>query len=201
MSFSAYTQFLEQHLSPTRLAHSHGVMAVMGQLAEWYGLEPEPAQTAGLLHDAARDMPRAQMLALAQEAGLSFRYDCERLPLYLHGPVGAYWIQQYLGITDLMILDAVATHTQYDTVSEAHSRFAWCLRLADLLAPSRPWIGMRKLQHIVRSGSLETAALLQVGWLIEYLGESGVPVHPNFYTLYRELQTRSLVQEDFFARW
>jgi hypothetical protein len=54
--------FLERLLTRSRLQHSLGVMEVMADLAAIYGLDREPAVTAGLLHDAARDLaPKAQL--------------------------------------------------------------------------------------------------------------------------------------------
>lgn len=53
-----YFAFLENILTPARLQHSLGVMQVMADLADVYDLEL--AQTAGLLHDAAKDLPPEQ---------------------------------------------------------------------------------------------------------------------------------------------
>ena len=58
-----YLPFLELNLTPARLRHSIGVMHVMTELAEIYSLDLAQAQTAGLLHDAAKDLEPEQQLA------------------------------------------------------------------------------------------------------------------------------------------
>jgi hypothetical protein len=85
-----YLPFLKRLLTPQRLQHSLGVMQVIGESAGIYSLDRTRAVTAGLLHDAAKDLGPEQQLALAEEAGIEIHYPCERTPLYLHGPVGAY---------------------------------------------------------------------------------------------------------------
>jgi HD superfamily phosphohydrolase YqeK len=52
-----YTPFLKQLLTPNRLRHSYGVMQVMQELAPIYALDPKKALLAGLLHDAAKELP------------------------------------------------------------------------------------------------------------------------------------------------
>jgi predicted HD superfamily hydrolase involved in NAD metabolism len=109
-----YLPFLEQVLTPKRLQHSLGVMQVMSELAGVYDLDQDTALAAGLLHDAAKDLDEARYMTLVEEAGIEMRCPCEAdYNDYLHGPVGAYFVYQELGIVDRPILDAIATHTYY----------------------------------------------------------------------------------------
>jgi predicted HD superfamily hydrolase involved in NAD metabolism len=97
-----YLPFTERILAPPRYQHSLGVMRVMAELAEIYSLDCAKAMTAGLLHDAAKDLNLTHQLALAEEAGIEFHHPCDKLPVYLHGPVGAYIVSEELGIKDLL---------------------------------------------------------------------------------------------------
>jgi HD superfamily phosphohydrolase YqeK len=54
--------YLTQPLTPTRLQHSQGVMRVMADLLDIFGLEHEQALTAGLLHDTAKDLNQEYLL-------------------------------------------------------------------------------------------------------------------------------------------
>jgi HD superfamily phosphohydrolase YqeK len=59
MHTTRYISFLEQVLTPHRLNHSLGVMHVMRDLAD---------MTRPSLHDAAKDLSRAQQTAVLAEA-------------------------------------------------------------------------------------------------------------------------------------
>jgi predicted HD superfamily hydrolase involved in NAD metabolism len=188
-SVGHYLPFLERMLTPQRLQHSLGVMHVMGELAGIYSLDRTGAVTTGLLHDAAKDLEPERQLALAEEAGIELCHPCERNPLYLHGPVGAYLISKELGITDPLILDAIATHTYYDNGADFNTPFFWCLRFADVLEPGRTWNweGLHEFRNAAYAGLMERAALLHSGWLIGWLPEIGLPVHPNMIKCFQEL--------------
>ena len=178
-----------------------GVMHVMNELAEIYSLEPTKAAVAGLLHDAAKDLEPVQQIALAEGAGIELRYPCERHPQYLHGPLSAHLASEECGVTDGLILDAIWTHTFYGDGVNLDRTFAWCLRFADLLAPSREWVGQRRLKAVVYAGEMEQAALLQSGWVIEFFPEVGIPIHPNLERVFRELSAKLGVDDAFFTRW
>jgi len=196
-----YLPFLECLLTPERLEHSLGVMRVMGELADVYGLDRTKAMTAGLLHDAARDLEVAELRALAEEGRVELRCACERHPLYLHAPVGAYLISRDLELADRLILDAIAAHSFYGSGEDLHSPFRWCVRFADLLAPVKDWQGMKKLKATAYGGRMEEAALLQCHWFIAYLQDLRVPVHPNLVRTRESLLAKLKVNEAFFERW
>jgi predicted HD superfamily hydrolase involved in NAD metabolism len=195
-----YHLFLKRVLTPPRLQHSVGVMRVMGELAGVYALDRQRAMTAGLLHDAAKDLELERQLALADQAGIKFAYPCERHPVYLHAPASASLVSQELGITDRLILDAISAHSFVDVGEHSNTTFSWCLRFADLLAPSQPWEGMRKLKDTAYGGRMEEAALLQCGWLLEYFEEKAIPVHPHLEANYQTLFVRLGVDGSFFER-
>lgn len=185
--------------TPETLQHSLNVMQVMSELSEIYSLDATKAKITGLLHDTAKDLDSQELLTLAERAKIVFDYPCERLPIYLHGPVGAYLVQKELQIAD-EILDAISTHTHYGQTSKPHADLSWCLRFADLLEPTRRWKGVKKLRSVVYGGHMEKAALLLTGWLIEYFQEVKVPVHPNIVRVHHQLAAAVHADEDFFDR-
>lgn len=195
-----YLPFLQRILTPARLQHSLGVMQVMGELAPIYALDEERALTAGLLHDAAKDLTPAQIEQIIIEAKIEFGHPSERdYVLYLHGPVGAYYVQKELGVSDPFILDAIARHTWITAIEAFESPLVWCLRFADILEPNRNWNetarkirdGEPRLRQAVFAGQLAEAALIQAEILIDFLEDAGKPVHPNYYRVYRELAMRA----------
>ncbi|RPJ42795.1 MAG: HD domain-containing protein [Chloroflexi bacterium] len=188
---STYTIFLTNILTPARLQHSQGVMQVMGELAEIYGLDREVAMTAGLLHDAAKDLSPEEQQRWVREGNIPVQYPCERdYSLYLHGPVGAYFVQKELGITDRLVLDAIATHTWCEAERDNfHHPLSWCLRFSDILEPYRRWDGKAhivgegapRLRELAFAGNLKEAALFHADMIIRFFDENGYPVHPNYY--------------------
>ena len=107
-----FVPFLITILTPKRLEHSLGVMQVMGELAEVYGLDPEKARIIGILHDAGKDLPPDVQRQLIVEGNIQIQHACDvNYYHYLHGPVGAFLVQKELGITDELILGAIISHT------------------------------------------------------------------------------------------
>lgn len=200
-AYSDYSAFLNSHLTPNRLEHSLRVMRVMEELAPVYALDADLAMTAGLLHDAAKDMPVGEQLALLDRAGIPIAHPTERLPIYLHAPASACLVREALGVTNQLLFDAIATHSYSSDGANFDSTLARCLRAADVLAPTHEWPGMKRLREVVFAGQLEQASLLQCGWLIEYLQELKVPAHPVLKKKFVELSARLGVSNSFFERW
>lgn len=195
LSEQRYLPFLEQVLTPRRLRHSLGVMQVMGELADIYALDREKALDAGLLHDAGKDLSPDQIEEILAEAEIEISSESERdYILYLHGPVGAYFVRRELGVTDPVILDAIYMHTFHGSGKNFNSPLVWCLRFSDLLEPNRNWSSIRwlrdnitRLRETVYAGYMAEAAFLHSGWLIKWFDEEEMPVHPNMRKVYQEL--------------
>lgn len=204
--YDRYHQFLGRVLTPARLKHSFGVMQVMGELAEIYHLETHQARAAGLLHDAAKDLSQNQIDQIIQEGQIEIQYDSDLdYVLYLHGPVGAYFVERELGVEDALILDAIRNHTFYGSGPNFESAFQWCLRFADVLEPGRNWKpeklgrGVERLREIVYAGRLEEGAFFETGWLIQLLGGQDRPVHPNIRRIHQELGDKLGLDERFLT--
>jgi predicted HD superfamily hydrolase involved in NAD metabolism len=180
---------LRANLTPGRLDHSLEGMVVMDRLAQVYGLDREKALTAGLLHDVVKDFSDERLLAMAAEAGLPLDDPIERHPLYLHGPVGAVYLQRELRIEDREILDAIYTHGFAVNGSDFHAPFSWCLRFADILAPSRSWKDFHaQLGPVVYAGRLADGALMALEWVIQLFTRLGNPIHPRIPAMIGELK-------------
>ena len=205
MSSHQYLPFLENVLTPARLEHSLGAMQVMGELAEVYGLDKEKAQTIGILHDAGKDLPERTIEELVREGKIQITYECEtNYVLYLHGPVGAYFVQKELGIQDELVLDAIKTHTYYGTSKYFHDPMTWCLRFSDMLEPTRQW-GQEKilldcaerLRKLAYAGRMKEGAFLESSCFIQWFEEKGMPVHPTMRRINQELGIELTLDSSF----
>jgi predicted HD superfamily hydrolase involved in NAD metabolism len=195
LSDHPFLPFLESMLTPERLKHCLGSMLVMGELAEVYGLDKEKAQTIGILHDAGKDLPQSKIDGLVREGKIQITYECEtNYVLYLHGPVGSYFVFKELGIQDELILDAIKTHTYYGTSRYFNDPMTWCVRFADILEPTRRW-GQEKimldcagrLRELAYAGRMKEGAFLQTDCLIKWFEGKGMPVHPTMRKCLQEL--------------
>lgn len=194
-----YTAYLEKALTPARLQHSLGVMQVMSELTPIYTLEEEKALYAGLLHDAAKDLTPQQQVHVVQEGRLEIDDPtAQDYSLYLHGPAGAFVVARDLGVTDPLVLDAIAMHTWCVEGPNFHDPLVWCLRFADLLEPYRNWDGRAqliregtpRLRELVYAGKLYEGAVFQSVLVERFFSANGWPVHPNFVRVQREFAGR-----------
>jgi len=192
---SDYIRFLEKVLTPSRLAHSLGVMQVMGELAEIYQLDQDKALTAGILHDAGKDLSLEKQNELIKAGNIQISHECEtNYVLYLHGPVGSFFVQKELGIHDELILDAIAGHTYFGNSPYFEHPLSWCLRFSDILEPTRNWEQekiiwncAKRLRKLVYAGQMKEAIFLQIGCLLKWYEEKGMPIHPRMRSIKQAL--------------
>ncbi len=117
----------------------------------------------------------------------------------LHAPVGAYLVARDLGIGE-PVCGAIASHSHVECPGIGNRVLARCLRIADVLAPTRPWHGMARLREVAYAGRIEEATLLHAGWLIEHFASVGIPIHPGLVATFTTLSERLGVPPGFFAR-
>jgi predicted HD superfamily hydrolase involved in NAD metabolism len=180
--------FVERELTPQRFKHSLGVMNVMGELSSVYALDATTAMICGILHDVAKEFPLPRQLEVARKNKFPFVTEYDEHPLFLHGPVGAAYITEELGITDPILLDAIVHHSYFRNGTALSPLLCWCLRFADVLEPSRDWVDIRKtLKPVAYSGNVQEGAYLLMEWAISFHESTSVPVHPNMRRVFHEL--------------
>jgi predicted HD superfamily hydrolase involved in NAD metabolism len=183
-----YIAFAEHQLTPQRFKHSLGVMHVMGELACIYDLNKTTAMTAGILHDIAKEFTPDDLIKWAGENNIALHTEYDKIPLFLHGPIGARYIEQTLGMIDAIILDAIARHSYFGEGAALSPTFCWCLRFADLLEPSRNWVELKnQLKPFVYSGEIGEAAFFLMRWIIPFHKSTYLPVHPNMHKVFGQL--------------
>jgi predicted HD superfamily hydrolase involved in NAD metabolism len=181
---------LQAMLSPARMAHSLGVMATARAMAPRMGADAAQAELAGLVHDIAKELPPREMSRLADEARIVCHQPCERHPIYLHAPVGAFLADRYLGVRDVAILEAIAVHSYGGPTPRLEDPLAWVLRLADLTEPNRRFDAADSLRWAWACKGWRYAAWLACTNLERYLTRIGAPCHPNVVAVTREMGLR-----------
>jgi nicotinate-nucleotide adenylyltransferase len=156
---------LRQGLSAARFAHSVRVMQEAIRLAQLYRLNGMQARLAGLLHDCAKELPRADLEALTGDRP-SF---CPTL----HAPAGAQLAAREYGVTDPAVLPAIARHTTADSGMQPLDKLLYIADRTELGRKNvRVWDDIRAQSDLDRAFSL---ALTRSAWYTEQAGER---LHP-----------------------
>ncbi len=172
---SPYTVAASRRMTPERYEHVLAVAACAAELAELHGGDRREAETAGLLHDYARELAAEELLQIAESRGL-IRYELERrVPVLLHGPVGAILVRSELGVESLSVLRAIETHT---VAAPGMDQLAKIIYLADLIAEGRNCPIAKKLR-MVAPDDLDQALRLALAFSIRYLLKTGKLIHPQ----------------------
>jgi len=115
-------------------AHIYRVVEIARELAVCHGINQEQAALAALAHDVARAMTDGELLRRAAGMGLPIGVVDRRVPILLHGPVGAEILQQEAGLTDISIYKAVYWHT---TANPDLDELGKVVFIADKLDPAK----------------------------------------------------------------
>ncbi len=128
-------EFAQSRQKDSRFAHTLGVVQYAQMYALKFGEDPYKAQVAAWFHD-----------------------NCKEAGAMEHGPAAAELIQQRFGITDEDVINAICWHT---TGRAGMSSLECCVKLADLLEPSRDYDDVEKLRdRVLESDDIYASTLL-----------------------------------------
>ena len=168
--------------------HTHRVQGIAQELARQHGLDEEKVRLGSLAHDIARAMKGDQLLRKAQELGITIHPVEARLPILLHGPVGAELLRSIDGLEDQDIYEAVYWHSTAHTGLPPAAKVVF---LADKLDPQKlgryPYIP--QLRDLATS-SLDQAMLHFLNRELISLLEQGNLVHPVSLETRNELMVK-----------
>ena len=103
-------EWLKKHLDEKRMNHSVGTAECARDLASKYGIDPQKAYVAGLLHDCAKCFSNDKLLGIIEQY-LNIEEDEKMSPKTWHAPVSAYVAEHELHVTDSEIISAIRWHT------------------------------------------------------------------------------------------
>lgn len=160
-----------QHI--LRVAHLAQAIAVGNSFSDG---ERQATHLAGLLHDAARDLPADELFALAPP-----RDDVEREhPLSVHGRAGRRLAEKW-GVTDERVLEAITGHVFGVSID---NRVGMAVYVADVSEPGR---GVNDDIRELAICNLEVAYRQAVDSKVRYLQAHGKAVHPETLKVYEEI--------------
>ncbi len=164
--------------------HIHRVLQEALTLAHRHDMDQDKVKFGALAHDVARAMKGDDLLSRAREMGIPIHPVEERLPVLLHGPVGAELLKRE-GLDDGEVYDAVYWHT---TCRAGLGPVAKAVYLADKLDPQK--IARYPFQaelHELAAHSLDAAILKFLERDLCSLLQEGSLLHPASVNARNEL--------------
>ncbi len=171
----AADEFARSRLSEKRYGHTVRVAETAESLARTHDLDPNRTRLAALLHDAARELGKEELLRVTEEEGIAAsELDLER-PILLHGPVAAELAHKDLGVEDAEVREAVRAHT---TGEPGMGSLSLALYVADKIEPDRDQPGVERLRELALE-DLRRAAATALEDSISYNEQRGQSPHPK----------------------
>ncbi len=158
-----FFEIIKERLNPQRLYHSICVAEMARHLAEKYGVDPEKAYTAGLVHDIMRCASVEKMIELIENDGQTLTESEKAITVTLHAIAGEVYLRNELKVTDEEILSAVRWHT---TGKENMSLFEKIIYVADLVSEDRNYPDIIETRELAEE-SLDKTCLRGLSFTIE----------------------------------
>lgn len=168
-------EILKQNLSEKRFNHSIGVMETAVKLAECYNADVAAAETAGLLHDCARDIRGSQLYHSCHRYGIRTDFVTKAQPELLHGALGVFIAKEKYEVIDDNILEPIRWHT---TGRERMTLLDKIIYISDYIEPGRCFEGVDAVREAVYL-DLDRAMLMALDRTIKYVMMREVYIHPD----------------------
>ena len=132
---------IKASLEEQKFKHTIQTSEAAIKLAEIYGCDVLKAETAGLLHDCARDLDVETQLEMLKDT--EYAELMSEIPKILHGPCGAIIAKNEYKIEDQDILNAIANHTCGRPDMSLLEKIVF---IADAIEPDRDFEGVEILR-------------------------------------------------------
>ena len=164
-------QMVMPYLKADRIAHVTGVESQAVMLAMQWGIDPETAAVAGILHDITKAQSKEKQLKLCEKYGILLEKAEKENPSLLHARTGAALAKERFGVSD-EIVEAIRWHT---TGKPDMNTLEKILYLADYTEPNRDFPGVEELRSLCFE-DLDKAMALGLQMSIDDLNERGKPI-------------------------
>lgn len=169
-------ELLQSRLTPTALRHSVATGDQAARLADAYGVDPDTARIAGLLHDWSREAGDEELAQRAFENGSAITEIDRTVPYLLHGGVGASEVREAFPELPDEVIDAIARHTMGARVMTPLDMVVY---LADVLEPGRSFDGLDELRSAVGAVPLKELYAQAYAASIRHLVARRKFIHPS----------------------
>lgn len=168
-----------------RVPHVIGCSDTAKRLALQYGVDPENARRAGILHDITKALNAEEQLKLCETYDIVLDNFERNHPKLLHAKTGAVIAERIFGENKL-VCDAICWHT---TGKANMSTLEKIIYIADYMEPNRCFDGVEKLRSLANS-DLDDALFLGLQMTMEQLRQRKKDIGPNSMAAIRFLEER-----------
>jgi len=175
MTFEKMRENLKQTLSRGRFRHSEEVMNEAVRLAEFYGVDIEKAQVAGLLHDCAKGAGKDEMQKVLEKNNVVPDDVEKKTPALLHSILGPFYAREYYGVEDKEILDAIRWHT---TGRAGMTMLEKIIFVADYIESGRNFEGVAEARKQAYK-DMDRCIVICCDSTIRYILQKGTLLHPS----------------------
>lgn len=187
-----YKKIIGAKMGEYRFNHSVNVCKEAKILAKIYGCDVQKAETAGILHDITKEVPKEEQLQIICDGGIILDNLQKNAPKLWHSISGSVYIKKELGIDDEDIVNAVRYHT---TGRAKMSLLEKIIFIADFTAAERTYSGVATMRKKSRK-SLESAMLYGLKFTIKDLAKREMAIHYDEIDCYNELVMKNKTERN-----
>lgn len=163
----ARAEVLEQ-LGPRRRQHTLGVIETAARLAKRFGVDPDRAALAALLHDCTKELDQEEQLKLCKVYDIIPTCSERESPLLLHALTGAAVARERYGAPE-DVVRAIRWHTTGRAGMTALEKIIY---IADYIEPNRSFAGLERIRAIAET-DLDAALRAAMEATVRYLEARG----------------------------
>lgn len=183
-------KFLKENLSERRFIHSCNVSSSSRKLAEIYGVNPDIAEFAGLVHDICKEISNDKQFERLEKSNMDVCQEELSAPKVWHGIAGAQFLRDELNIKDNDILNAV----RYHTVARAGmSELEKIVYLSDMISEERSYTDVWQLRAITEK-SLDLGMFYALRYMLQKLLQKGCLFPKHTVEAYHEYASKVLMK-------
>ncbi len=184
ISIEGARRLAKRTLSDKRYTHTLNVKKLAVKLAKQYGADPDKAALAALLHDIAKERPKAELLQILQDNAIIAKGAAQRPVPVWHGICAALLAQHRWGVQDEEVLSAIANHT---AGKPGMTRLDKIIYLADMCSAERSYPEVDWLRALLAQ-DLDRAMAVSLGQNILWMRQQNKPIDPVSLAAYDELR-------------
>ncbi len=198
MTVKEAREHAKEILTPRRFNHVENVAKNAAALARRFEVDVEKARLAAWLHDITKEKSRHQLLQLMEQDDIIAQSTKGRPFAVWHGPCGAIYAKDTLGVTDPEVLNAIACHV---TGKADMSTLDKILYVADSTSPERDYPGVETIRKLAET-DLDQAVIAALKNMLDYLKRQGkdAEIDPQSVAALRFLEQQQNTGKDANGR-
>ena len=178
-----FLSLMQQKLKPNRYQHSLNVADAALELAKRNGVDEETAYIAGLLHDIEKNAPEEEQWKYMFQLGDPVPDAVKKNVKLWHGPAGAAFVRDELGIVDADMVSAI----KYHSIGHAGmTKLEKIIYTADLISAERDYPDVENVRAAALR-DLDEGAFLGAQFTLQMLLSKWQPLNEDTLAMYNEL--------------